>query len=105
MWMMGEQGSLPSITPRCGSGWGRLLLRSYLSFQKTTRQCNEVQRMKRDMDLIRQIMIQVEANPHPLSFAEINIPDRGEEEISYHIDSECLGSAAGGLACSSATGP
>lgn len=41
--------------------------------------------MKRDMDLIRLILIAIEDHPDPMSWVNIDIPDHADLEISYHI--------------------
>lgn len=41
--------------------------------------------MKRDMDLIRKILLAVEARTNPLSFDLVEIPGHEQEEISYHV--------------------
>ncbi|MGZ7104658.1 MAG: DUF2513 domain-containing protein [Candidatus Angelobacter sp.] len=41
--------------------------------------------MKRDMDLVRLIMLEVEKNPDPMAWADINIPGYTDLDISYHI--------------------
>jgi len=42
--------------------------------------------MKRDMDLARQILINIElCDDDPNGWIEVNIPDRTKLEISYHI--------------------
>ena len=41
--------------------------------------------MKRDMDLIRQILLQVEARPTAASIDLVDIPGHEQEEISYHV--------------------
>jgi hypothetical protein len=50
--------------------------------------------MKRDMDLVRELLIQIESNPvldgskwmTPSSPEEIGIQDRSIEEVAYHLD-------------------
>ena len=53
--------------------------------------------MKRDMDLIRQILLQVEARPTAQSIDLVEVPGHEQEEISYHVkllaDAGYLGSA------------
>lgn len=41
--------------------------------------------MKRDMDLIREILLQVEARPTAQSIDLVELPGRNQEEISYHV--------------------
>jgi DNA-binding transcriptional ArsR family regulator len=41
--------------------------------------------MKRDMDLIREVMIEIEKNPDPMTTADIDLTDYSPLEISYHI--------------------
>lgn len=41
--------------------------------------------MKRDMDLIREILLQVEAKPSAQNIDLIELPGRDQEEISYHV--------------------
>ncbi len=40
--------------------------------------------MKRDMDLIRAILLAVESDPHGIA-PKIEIPDYTEEQIGYHV--------------------
>jgi hypothetical protein len=41
--------------------------------------------MKRDMDLAREILLQIEAAPSPDSLVDITSPDHTEAEVSYHV--------------------
>ena len=41
--------------------------------------------MKRDMDLIREILLQVEARPTVTGIDLVEIPGHEQEEISYHV--------------------
>jgi hypothetical protein len=41
--------------------------------------------MKRDMDLIREILLQVEARPTAQSIDLVEVPGHEQEEISYHV--------------------
>ena len=41
--------------------------------------------MQRDMDLIREILLCIEAHASPDKWLEISIEGRSEEEISYHV--------------------
>ena len=41
--------------------------------------------MKRDIDLIKEILTEIEESNAPSDIIEIDIPDRSQEEISYHI--------------------
>lgn len=41
--------------------------------------------MKRNMELIRQILLKVEEIPTPSNFDLIEIPGHEQEEISYHV--------------------
>jgi len=41
--------------------------------------------MKRDMDLARQILIQVEDSPAPFFPVRLNIEGKSQEEIVYHV--------------------
>ena len=41
--------------------------------------------MKRDMDLCREILRQMEAHPDPNAPFEINVEGRSPEEINYHV--------------------
>jgi hypothetical protein len=41
--------------------------------------------MKRDMDLIRKIMLEIEQNADPMAWVKIDIPDHSATEVSYHI--------------------
>ena len=50
--------------------------------------------MKLNKELIREILLEVEATEDPLSLKTLNLPDHTDEEISYHI---CLLAEAGFL--------
>ena len=41
--------------------------------------------MKLDKDLVREILLQVEASPDPMAMVEIIAPDHSQEEIAYHV--------------------
>lgn len=41
--------------------------------------------MKRDMELARQILQQVEDHPEPIGFVTLTIPGRTPEEVFYHV--------------------
>jgi len=41
--------------------------------------------MKRDMDLIREILLRVEQSTNPPSDIDLNIPEHNKVEITYHI--------------------
>jgi len=41
--------------------------------------------MKRDMELVRQILIAIEDHPHAHAPDSIDVPDYDEETISYHL--------------------
>jgi len=49
--------------------------------------------MKRDMDLIRDLLLEVEGNPlydgtkwvHPVNPSELNIKNHSREEVGYHL--------------------
>jgi hypothetical protein len=41
--------------------------------------------MKRDMDLIREILLKIEEAPYELGWVEIDIEGRSSAEIAYHI--------------------
>lgn len=41
--------------------------------------------MKRDIDLIKEILIEIEESNAPNDIVEIDIPKRNQEVISYHI--------------------
>ena len=41
--------------------------------------------MKRDMDLIREILLRVEQSKKPPSDIDLNIPEHDKFEISYHV--------------------
>jgi hypothetical protein len=41
--------------------------------------------MKLDKDLVREILLQVEASPDPMAMVEITAPDHSQEEIAYHV--------------------
>jgi hypothetical protein len=43
--------------------------------------------MKRDMDLIRKILLAIEAHPNPCSWdVPLDFPDYSEKEICYHVN-------------------
>jgi hypothetical protein len=42
--------------------------------------------MKLDKDLVREILLQVEAYPHPMGWVELNVPGHSAEEIAHHIE-------------------
>lgn len=48
--------------------------------------------MKLDKDLVREILLEVEAHDEPDGLIELHIDDRSPEEISYHV---CLLDEAG----------
>lgn len=41
--------------------------------------------MKRDMDLVRSILLKIEEQPYTGSFLDVSVPGHTGEEISYHI--------------------
>ncbi len=41
--------------------------------------------MKRDMDLARQILLQIEAAPYGGRWVDLSLPSHSNEEVSYHI--------------------
>jgi len=41
--------------------------------------------MKRDMSLVREILLQVEARPNVTDWSPVEIDGRSQEEISYHV--------------------
>jgi len=41
--------------------------------------------MKLDKDLVREILLQVEASTRPLGWVELDFPDRPDEDISYQV--------------------
>jgi hypothetical protein len=41
--------------------------------------------MKLDKDLVREILLQVEASPDPMEMVNLSIPDHSQEEIAYHV--------------------
>jgi len=41
--------------------------------------------MKRDMDLVRQILLAVEEFPEPDGWADVSIEGASEEDVSYHV--------------------
>ena len=41
--------------------------------------------MMRDMELVRQILLQVEANDDPQHMVDPVVEGRGEQEVSYHV--------------------
>lgn len=42
--------------------------------------------MRRDMDLVREILLQVEAWPEPNSWVELSFPGRPQDEVSYQVE-------------------
>src|SRR5947209_4339001 len=41
--------------------------------------------MERNMDLVRQILLEIEKQPWTLSAVEISVPDATEDELLYHL--------------------
>jgi len=41
--------------------------------------------MKRDMELVREILLQTEASPYVKGVAELKIENHSDDEISYHV--------------------
>ena len=41
--------------------------------------------MKLDKDLVREILLQVEASPEPMGWVEVSVADHSQEEIAYHV--------------------
>ncbi len=41
--------------------------------------------MKRDMDLVRDILLAIEDNPEPFGHNDLKIEGRSNEEVAYHI--------------------
>ncbi len=41
--------------------------------------------MRRDMDLVREILQQIEAWPEPQDWVEFDLPDRLPDEVNYHV--------------------
>jgi DNA-binding transcriptional ArsR family regulator len=41
--------------------------------------------MKRDMDLIRSILLEIEKNPQPMMWVDLLITGHTHDEISYHV--------------------
>ncbi len=42
--------------------------------------------MRRDMDLVRDILRQIEAWPNAQGWIEFDLPDRSPEEVSHHVE-------------------
>lgn len=42
--------------------------------------------MQRDMELARGILLAVEAHGKPVGWVKLSVPDRSEEEVSYHVE-------------------
>lgn len=42
--------------------------------------------MKLDKDLVREILLQVEASPDPREWIDLNISGHSQEEIAYHVE-------------------
>jgi len=60
--------------------------------------------MKRDMDLAREILFQVETSGDPIEWVEIAVDGHSEEEISYHIKLLCQANLIEANDCSSMNG-
>lgn len=41
--------------------------------------------MKRNMDAVRSILLQIEAETKPFTWIKLAVPDCSEEEVSYHV--------------------
>src|SRR5688572_12098241 len=41
--------------------------------------------MKRDMELVRQILIAIERHPHGHAPRDLSVPDYDEENVGYHL--------------------
>ena len=41
--------------------------------------------MKLDKDLVREVLLQVEASPDPMAWVDITVDGHSEEEIAYHV--------------------
>lgn len=41
--------------------------------------------MKLDKDLVREILLQVEASPDPMGIVDLTISDHEQDEIAYHV--------------------
>jgi|SRR5665213_1496089 len=41
--------------------------------------------MKLDKDLVREVLLQVEASPDPMGWVDITVDGHSEEEIAYHV--------------------
>ncbi len=41
--------------------------------------------MKRDLDLVREILIAIESDPTPFGPKDLNLKDRDPVEVSYHV--------------------
>ena len=42
--------------------------------------------MKRDKELMREILLRIEASPSPVGFVEIDIPKHAQIEVSQHVE-------------------
>ncbi len=42
--------------------------------------------MKLDKDLVREILLQVEANPDPMGWTELEFPGRSDEDVAYQVE-------------------
>lgn len=42
--------------------------------------------MKLDKDLVREILLQVEASTSPLGWVELDFPDRSYEDVAYQVE-------------------
>lgn len=42
--------------------------------------------MKLDKDLVREILLQVEAYPHPVGWVELSVAGHSFEEIAHHVE-------------------
>lgn len=42
--------------------------------------------MKLEKELVREILLQVEASSDPMGWVEVTVPGHSEEEIAYHVE-------------------
>ena len=58
--------------------------------------------MKRDMDLIRAILLEVEGHSLSDRYKPIEVPGHSQEEVSYHIKLLCVAGLVEAMDCSTA---
>ena len=61
--------------------------------------------MRRDMDLVREILRQIEAWPEAQGWIEFDLPDRSPEEVSHHVEIMAKAGLIEALDASTMSGP